>query len=61
MQERRASKRRLQDDDRAQELILDSDSDTHTFEDDISPPQSDSDPEEDDRTETGCTQWTTHV
>jgi hypothetical protein len=32
-----ALKRRLQDEDIAQELILDSDSDAHIFEDEISP------------------------
>jgi hypothetical protein len=51
-----ASKRRLQDKDMAQELILDFDA--HRSEDeDISPPQSDSDNEEDDRTETGRALW----
>jgi hypothetical protein len=34
-----ALKRRLQDEDIAQELILESDSDAHTSEDDISPLQ----------------------
>jgi hypothetical protein len=48
-----ALKRRLQDEDMAQELILDSDSDAHISEYDISP-QSDSDTEEDDRKDTGC-------
>jgi hypothetical protein len=39
-----ALKRRLQNKDIAQELILDSDSDAHTSKnEDISPPQSDSD------------------
>jgi hypothetical protein len=38
-----ALKRRLQDEDIAQELILESDSDAHISEDDISPPQSDGD------------------
>jgi hypothetical protein len=51
-----ALKRRLQAEDRAQELILESDSDAHIYEVDISPPQSDSD---EDRTtqdaETGPT------
>jgi hypothetical protein len=42
----------------AQELILDSESDVHTSNDDISPPQSYSDNEENNRTETGCTWWT---
>jgi hypothetical protein len=51
-------KRRLQDEDLAQELILESDSDAHISEDDISPSQSDSDTEEDDRTDTGCRDWT---
>jgi hypothetical protein len=41
-----------------QKLILDSDSNVHTCEDDISSPQSDIDTEEDNRTETGCTEWT---
>lgn len=36
----------------AQELILDSDSDGHTFEDDISHPHSNSDKEGEDTTET---------
>jgi hypothetical protein len=53
-----ASERRLKDEDIAQELILDSGSDAHTNEDEISPPQSHSDNKGDDRTETGCTQWT---
>jgi hypothetical protein len=53
-----ALKRRLQDDDIAQELILESDSDAHIAEDEISPPQSDNDTEEDDRTDTGCRDWT---
>jgi hypothetical protein len=44
-----ASKRRLQDEVVVQELILDSD--IYTSEDDISPPQSDSDSEEVDSTE----------
>jgi hypothetical protein len=43
-----ALKRGLQDEDIAQELILDSDSDAHMSEDDISS-QSDSDTEDDDR------------
>jgi hypothetical protein len=42
----------------AEEFILNSESDVHTSNDDISPPQSGSDNEEDDRTETGCTEWT---
>jgi hypothetical protein len=46
-----ALKRRLQDEETAQELILESDSDAHISEYDISPPQSDSD---EDRTDTGC-------
>jgi hypothetical protein len=50
-----AFKRRLQDEDIAQELILESDPDTHMSEDDISPPQSDSD---EDWTNTGCSDWT---
>jgi hypothetical protein len=54
---RMALKRRLQDEDIAQELILESDSGAHISEDDISPPQSDSDTEE-DRTDTGCRDWT---
>jgi hypothetical protein len=53
-----ASKRKFQNEDRAQELILDSASDTHTSEDkDISPPQSGSDNKKDDRSKTGCTEW----
>jgi hypothetical protein len=50
-------KRRLQDKDIAQELILDSVSDAHISEDDISP-QSDSDTEDNDRKDTGCRDWT---
>jgi hypothetical protein len=53
-----ALKRRLQDKDIAQELILESDSDTHISEYDISPPQSDS---YEDRTDTGCTDWTNTI
>jgi hypothetical protein len=53
-----ALKRRLQDEDIAQELILESDSDAHISEDDISPPQSDSD---EDRTDTGCRDWTNTI
>jgi hypothetical protein len=53
-----ALNRRLQDKDIAQELILDTDSEAHISEDDISPPQSDSDTEEHDRTNTGCRDWT---
>jgi hypothetical protein len=54
---RLALKRTFQVGDIAQELILDSDA--HTSEnDDIFPPQSDSDYNGDDRTETGCTEWT---
>jgi hypothetical protein len=52
-----ALKRKVQDEDIAQELILESDSDAHISEDDISPPQSDSDTEE-DTTDTGCRDWT---
>jgi hypothetical protein len=52
-----ALKGRLQDEDIAQELILDTDSEAHISEDDISP-QSDSDTEEDDRTDTGYRDWT---
>jgi hypothetical protein len=51
-------KRRLQDEDIAQELILESDSDGHISEDDISPPQSDT---EQDRTDTGCRDWTNTI
>jgi hypothetical protein len=50
-----ASKRRFQDEDIAQELILDSDA--HTSEVDISAPQSDGDNKKDDKTETGWTEW----
>jgi hypothetical protein len=53
-----ALKRRLQDKDIAQEVILESDSDIHISEDDISPPQSDNDTVENDRTDTGCRDWT---
>jgi hypothetical protein len=53
-----ALKRRLQDKDIAQELILESDFDTHISEDDISPPQSDSD---EDRTDTECRDWTNTI
>jgi hypothetical protein len=43
--------------DIAQKLILDSDSGAHTSEDEaISHPESDSEREEGDRTETGCTE-----
>jgi hypothetical protein len=52
-----ALKRRLQDEDIAQELILESDSDAHLSEDDISPLQSESDTEE-DKTDTECRDWT---
>jgi hypothetical protein len=38
-------------------LILDAVSDAQISEVDISPPQSDSDNEENDRTETSCTEW----
>jgi hypothetical protein len=38
----------------AQEFVLNSDSDAHTSEDKISPPQSDSANKEDDKTDTGC-------
>jgi hypothetical protein len=48
-------KRRLQDEDIAQKLILESDSDGHISEDDAYPPQSDT---EEDRTDTGCRDWT---
>jgi hypothetical protein len=42
-----------------QELILDSDSDAYTSEDeDISPTESDSDNKGVHRTETGCIEWT---
>jgi hypothetical protein len=53
-----ALKRRLQAEDSAQELILESDSDAHTSEVDISPPQSDSD---EDRKDTGCRDWTNNL
>jgi hypothetical protein len=51
-----ALKRRLQVEDIAQELILDSDSDVHASGDISS--QSASDTDEDDRTNTGCRDWT---
>jgi hypothetical protein len=51
-----ALKRRLQDEDIAQELILESDA--HISEDDISPPHSDSD---EDRTDIGCRDWTNTI
>jgi hypothetical protein len=53
-----ALKRRLQDEDIAQELILESDSDAYISENDISPPQSDSD---EDRRDTGCRDWTNTI
>jgi hypothetical protein len=55
-----ALKRRLQDEDIAQELILESDSNAHTSEDDISPLQSDSDTEE-DKTDTECRDLTNTI
>jgi hypothetical protein len=55
-----ALKRRLQDEDTAQELILKSDSDAHISEDVISPLQSDSDTEE-DKTDTECRDWTNTI
>jgi hypothetical protein len=48
-----ALKRRLQG-DIAQEMILESDSDAHVSEEEISLPQSDT---EEDRTDTGCRDW----
>jgi hypothetical protein len=53
-----ALKRRLQNEEIAQELILDTDSEAHISEDDVSPPQSGSDTQEDVRTGTGCRDWT---
>jgi hypothetical protein len=50
-----ALKRRLQGEDIAQKLILDSDN--HISDYDIPFSQSDSDAEEDDRTDTGCRDW----
>jgi hypothetical protein len=52
-----ALKRSLQE-DIAQQLILDTDSEAHMSKDDISPPQSDSDTEEDNKIDTGCRDWT---
>jgi hypothetical protein len=51
-----ALKRRFQDEDVVQELILESVCDAHTSEaEDISPPQRYGDTEEEDRTKTGNT------
>jgi hypothetical protein len=55
-----ALKRRLQDEDIAQEPILESNSDAHTSEDDISPLQSNSDTEH-DKTDTECRDWTNTI
>jgi hypothetical protein len=51
-----ALKRKLQDENIILELILDSNA--HISDDDIPFPQSDSDSEEDNGTDTGCIAWT---
>lgn len=44
-----------------QKLVLDLECDARTCEDCFSPSQSHCDTKEDDRTETGCTEWTDTV